>query len=99
MSVNRYDKNKARKLSLELCKKSKIVFSGHALKELKNDDLDRMDAINVIMSPSAKISKEPEYANGSWRYRIETKNICVVITFVEKPSGIIVVTVFKIERK
>lgn len=99
MSVGRLDKNKARKLSLELCKKSKIIFSKHSLKELINDDLDRMDAINVIMSPSAKIIKSPEFENGSWRYRVETNKICVVITFTEKPSGIIVVTVFRIERK
>jgi hypothetical protein len=76
----------------------KIIFSGHAEKELKNDDLDRADAINVLLSSSARITEPGELVNGTWRYRVKTTTICVVIAFQENEDGIIIVTVFKIKR-
>lgn len=75
-----------------------ISFSGHALKELLEDDLDRSDAINVLLSSSARITDQAELVNGTWRYRVKTKTICVVIAFQET-DRVVVITVFRILRR
>lgn len=98
MSSRRLNKNEARKKLIELSKQGLIFFTKHALVELKNDDLDRTDAVNVLCSSSSKIEREPEYKNGTWRYSVTTRTICVVITFQEDPTGILVITVFKMTR-
>jgi len=55
-----------------------LEFSAHALKEMKKDGLSELDIVNVLRGGWP----EPgEYENGSWRYRISTQRITVVISF------------------
>lgn len=95
------DRNQARKLVSQIVKSqaSPFIFSRHALVELENDDLTTADALNVLKSPDAKILNDAEFSNGTYRYRIETAYILVVIAFSEDGEKIIVVTVWDKRKK
>lgn len=69
-----------------------VVFSRHALEELKADRLTTVDALNILKSADSRILTEGEFETGSYRYRLETKNIMIVISFWETGDGLIVVT-------
>jgi hypothetical protein len=59
-----------------------IVFSGHAERELAKDDLTTVDARNVLRA--GQILEEPEFINGSWRYRVHTEKMVVVVAFLSE---------------
>lgn len=90
---NRINKNQARKLLSQILNSEKpaIIFSKHALEELENDDLTTVDAVNVLKSPDS-ILEDGEFVSGSWRYRVCTTMIVVVIAFTETGTATIVVT-------
>ena len=71
-------------------KSTTVRFSSHALKELSNDNLTSIDAENVLQSPHSRINSEGELENGSFRYRVETSNILVVISFTSFTSLVVV---------
>lgn len=54
------------------------------------DNLTTGDVLNVIKSPAAKIVDEPELENGSFRYRLKTNNIGVVLAFASKTVCVVV---------
>ncbi len=95
------DKNKARKLISEIVRKSSInvIFSRHSLQELKKDNLTTIDAWNVLKSVSAKIHEEGEFENGSYRYRMETNFISLVIAFWPDGNGLNIVTAWDKRKK
>jgi hypothetical protein len=70
----------------------RVRFSFHALEELEKDDLTTVDALNVMKSPTSKIIREGEFEKGSFRYRLETGNLVVVIAFQQDGEGLAVVT-------
>ena len=76
-----------------------VIFSRHALEELKADGLTTVDALNVLKSADARILTEGEFVNGSYRYRLETKNIMIVISFWITGDGLIVVTAWDKRNK
>ncbi len=90
----RTDKLKARKLVVEIVNQhpQKIAFSAHALEELANDGLTIVDAWNVLKSTASKINKDGELEKGSYRYRLETNFILLVIAFWPNGKGLNVVT-------
>lgn len=79
----RLDKTQARKLVFEILNRFSfnVRFSGHALKELAADNLKTGDALNVLKSTDARIYKQPDLKDGSWRYTVETNQIGVVVAF------------------
>lgn len=86
-------KNQARKhLSQILNSGANIHFSKHAIIELGKDGLNTVDAINVLKSPAAMILSEAEFENGSYRYRVETRYLMVVVAFTVNGMEVIVVT-------
>ena len=69
-----------------------LEFSSHALQEMQKDKISELDLVNVLRGGWP----EPgEYENGSWRYRVSTSRITVVISFRDN-SWIVVVTVWRI---
>ena len=99
MSYKRLNKEQARKLLAKIMSDGgHISFTKHARDELKNDQLTTVDAVNVLASTDSRISDEPEFKNDIWRYRVKTNKICVVISFYEDHQGILIITVFKINR-
>lgn len=88
----RLDRYQARKRIATIAREhpKNIRFSRHALEEMLKDDLMMADILNVIKSPSAKILSDAELENGSYRYRLETNNIMVVLSFDTEDSLVIV---------
>lgn len=77
----------------------RVVFTRHAEEEMLNDYLSSADVVNVLKSPNSRITDEPEFKNGTFRYRLKTTVYCVVVAFQYDAKGLIVVTVFKITRE
>ena len=69
-----------------------IYFSRHSIQELRNDSLSTIDALNLLKSHDSKIHDEGELINGSFRYRLETSNILLVVAFREDGKGLTVIT-------
>jgi len=88
----RLNKTEACKLIVEIANRypENIRFSAHALEQLKARALTTSDVFNVLKSPHARILSDAEFENGSFRYRLETSNIMVVIAFVSKTSFVVV---------
>ncbi len=80
----------ARKHAARIAKEGMTRFSSHAKEELDNDDLNQVDAINVILSADARALKEPELKDGSYRYCIETQRIAVVVAFSSEDAMTVV---------
>lgn len=95
---HKMNRQEARKLLTKIMigKPHNLVFSRHSREELLKDGLTTVDAINVLKSPDAKILDDAELKNGSYRYRVETKNICIVVVF-ESEEKLIVVTAWRIK--
>jgi len=56
--TSRLNRNEARKQIGKILSQhpENVRFSGHAIRELGNDDLTTTDALNVLKSPHAKIN-------------------------------------------
>lgn len=96
----RTDTMKARKLVHEIVHNlpMNVLFSQHALEELEKDGLTTVDAWNVLKGTS-QIRKEGEFQNGSYRYRVETNFILVVIAFWPDGRGLNIVTAWDKRKK
>lgn len=94
--TKRLSRTEARKKVTEVVNRypSHIRYSKHALEELQNDNLTTSDVLNIIKSSDAKILKEPDFEKGSYRYRLETKRITVVVAF-DSPTSFVVVTAWR----
>lgn len=69
-----------------------VRFSKHALEELANDNMETIDAVNVLRGGGLPAPAELE--NGSWRYRVSTANMAVVIAF-RSETALVVVTAWR----
>ncbi len=81
----------AEQLILEILSSGTVDFSGHALEEMGNDDLTTVDCTNVLRGGWVE---HPEFKRGSWRYRVRTARICVVIAF-RSETKLVVVTAWR----
>ncbi|WP_428261339.1 DUF4258 domain-containing protein [Haliangium sp.] len=71
-----------------------VSFSRHAEQEMANDRLAKVDVENVLRGG---VYEEGEFENGSWRYRVRTHKITVVLA-VRSESRIVVVTAWRNQR-
>ena len=87
-------RNEARKRINEIVTNwpSNLKVSRHAEEELSSERLASSDAVNLLKSPAAKILDEGELENGSWRYRLQTANLMLVVAFWPNGQGLTVVT-------
>ena len=69
-----------------------VSFITHARNQMRARDLISGDVLNVLKA--GEIVNEPEYVNGSYRYRVQTKKITVVVSF-RKPNHVVVVTAWR----
>lgn len=99
--TKKLDKNQARKQIAEVVSKNpgNVHFSFHARTEMANDDMTTVDIWNVLKSSDSRIVDEGELANGSYRYRLETTFIMIVVAFQSSGEGINIVTVWDKRRK
>lgn len=81
-----------RKLIRQILGRGIVTYSQpHAEERMKERGISRVDCVNVLRGGFAA---EGEYENGSWRYRVRTAKICVVIRF-ESESMLEVVTAWR----
>jgi Domain of unknown function (DUF4258) len=84
----------ARKLLRDILTSGILRFSGHAKAEMAKDQLTSQDALNVLR---AGVIEPSEFVNGSWRHRVKTNRICVVVTLPSETEAI-VITAWRIGR-
>jgi hypothetical protein len=85
---------KARRLIREILEKGSVSFSGHSLEALVDDDLSTVDAVNVLRGGTVEPA---EFEKGTWRYRVRTLRMAVVIVF-RSASEVVVVTAWREKR-
>lgn len=84
----------ARRLIREILETGVVVFSRHARDEMANDDLDANDCRNVLRGGSVDPPELHQGRRDSWRYRVHTSRIWVVVAFVSE-SKLVVVTAWR----
>jgi hypothetical protein len=85
---------RARQLIRYILNAGTVDFSGHALAEIAKDDLTTVDCTNVLR---AGVVEPPELEKGTWRYRVRTNRIYVVVLF-RSETRLLVVTAWRIQR-
>ena len=63
---------RVRRLIRGILQKGSVTFSGHSEKELANDGLSTVDAVNVLR---AGVADPGEFERGCWRYRVRTVSV------------------------
>jgi hypothetical protein len=69
-----------------------VSFTKHAREQMQERDLKSGDVLKVLKA--GMILSDPGYEHGSYRYRIQTKKITVVIAF-KKPNHVLVITAWR----
>jgi hypothetical protein len=86
-----FSTRQAKQLIERILRAGEVRFSGHALAELAQDKLDTVDCTNVLRGG---VVEPPEWENGSWRYRVRTARMCVVVAF-RSTAALVVVTAWR----
>ena len=81
----------ARTLIRQVLETGTVTWSSHALREMENDDLQTPDCTNVLRGG---VVHPPDVERGTWRYRVSTGKICVVVAF-RSETEIVVVTAWR----
>jgi hypothetical protein len=71
-----------------------VNFSGHGLKEMAKDGLTTVDCTNVLRGG---VVEPPELREGTWRYRVRTNRIYVVVAF-RSGMHLVVVTAWRVKQ-
>lgn len=67
---------KAKQLVRLVLEQGTLSFSAHAIAEMEKDALASTDCVNVLRGG---VYEPPELIGDTWRYRVTTPRICVVI--------------------
>lgn len=82
----------AKRLIRRILESGTVAFSGHARDELRKDKLTTVDCVNVLRGGTVSPG---EWERGSWRYRVKTNRICVVVV-IRSETRLVVVTAWRI---
>ena len=89
-----FSKNDAKKLLRKILTGGFITYSRpHAIERLKERNLSMIDCENVLRGG---IVDEAEYENGSWRHKVRTQMIAVIIEFLSEEE-VLIVTAWRLE--
>jgi hypothetical protein len=80
-------------ISKILASGGKVGYSKHAIEEMAKDGLTMVDCVNVLRGGVVEF---PELEGGSWRYRVRTNRIAVVVAF-RSETWLVVVTAWRIQ--
>src|SRR4026209_829995 len=72
------DTGLAKKWIRQIIERGVVVHSNHALEQMEEDELTMVDCTNVLRGGQVQY---PELKDGTWRYRVLTSRICVVVAF------------------
>lgn len=70
-----------------------VSFSQHATAEMAKDGLTAVDCVNVLRGGVVEF---PELERGTWRYRVRTNRIAVVVAFRHE-KRLVIVTAWRIQ--
>ena len=84
----------AKRLIRDILQNGRFIYSKHAKEEMLDDDLTTVDCENVLRGG---VVRPGEREHGTWRYRVETSNITVVIAF-RSEQELVVVTAWRSGR-
>jgi hypothetical protein len=84
----------AKRLVREILADGLFVVCPHAQDECRKDKLTDVDLVNVLRGG---VYEEGEWENGSWRYRVRTARMLVVVRF-ESEAELEVVTAWRNRR-
>ena len=77
----------AKRLILQILKSGTVTYCRHAKEEILADNMTTLDCENVLRGG---VVLPGEYENGSWRYKVETDRMAVVICFRSKTQLVLV---------
>ena len=81
------DPPKAKDLIRAILESGEVRASNHALDEMAKDDLTMVDCVNILRGGWVEPA---EFEKGTWRYRVRTQRICVVVAFRSEAKLVIV---------
>lgn len=84
----------AKRLIAEILKSGAVGFSNHALEEMANDTLTTVDVANGLRGGIVEFSEE---VRRTWRYRVRTSRMTVVVAF-RSEHALTVVTAWRKTR-
>jgi len=84
----------AKRLIRKIIESGTVSFSKHAEEEMAKDDLNTVDCVNILRGG---IVRPGEMERGSWRYRVETAHMCVVVA-LRTDTELVVVTAWRISQ-
>jgi hypothetical protein len=82
----------ARRLIRGILRAGRAIYSSHAKQKLLADDLTTVDCENVLRDG---VVGPGELDDGTWRYRVETSRIAVVVAF-RSEDELVIVTAWRI---
>jgi len=80
----------ARALIRSILREGQVARSQHAADEMLADGLTLVDCVNVL--GAGAVTEPADFINGSWRYRVSTRRITVVVAFRSEQELVIVTT-------
>ena len=84
----------AQKVIRRIAKALACSFSRHAAEQLQKRNLTTVDCLNTL---AAGVVRPAEWENGTWRYRVESHRIAVVVA-IESDAELRVVTAWRIAK-
>jgi len=84
----------AKRLILAILVGGTVAFSKHAELEMADDNLGPIEKIDVINVLRGGVVEPGELEKGSWRYRVRTQRISVVVVF-RTETALVVVTAWR----
>lgn len=84
----------AKQLIRSILQSGRFTYSKHAKEEMLEDDMTTVDCENVLR---AGVVQPPDFEKASWRYRVETSRMAVVVAF-RSSTELVVVTAWRVKR-
>lgn len=81
----------AKRLIRGIIQTGTVSLSKHAQEEMTQDDLSLVDCVNILRGG---VVAPGELERGSWRYRVSTPRICVVVAF-RSDMELVIVTAWR----
>ena len=81
------DTGTARRLLRDILASGLLRFSDHANREMAKDHLTTQDALNALR---AGVVEPSEFEYGSWRHRVKTNRICLVVTLPSETEAVVI---------
>ena len=84
----------AKKLIRQIHQTGRFTYTKHSKDEMLAGDLTTVDCENVLRGG---VVRAGEYEHGTWRYRVETSRVTVVVAF-RSENELVVVTAWRAGR-